>query len=83
MGVSIEYRIGGDEVGREQFFRDFEEQVGQVALERLRASVQRIRCPQHGRSATLEQLRITAAGVELGLSGCCDDLVDCVLRELD
>jgi hypothetical protein len=82
MGVSIEYRVAGQQVGRDQFFRDVEEHVGRVALEQLRIRVERIRCLRHRQTATLHELRVTPAGVELRLSGCCDELVDCVLREL-
>ncbi len=44
MGVSIEYRLAGQEVDREQFLRAAEEQVGRAAIEQLRAQLERIRC---------------------------------------
>jgi hypothetical protein len=83
MGVSIEYRLGGREVDRDQFFRDVEEQVGRVALEHLRQRLERTRCLRHGRTASLTELRMTADGIEVRIAGCCDDLVECALRELD
>lgn len=83
MGVSIEYRLAGQEVDRGQFFRDLEEQVGRMAVEQLRAKLERVRCLRHGRHARLTQVRLTGEAIEVRIAGCCDDLVECVVRELD
>ncbi len=83
MGVSIEYRLDGREVDRDQFFRDVEEQVGRVAIEELRGRLERIRCLRHGRTPSLTELRMSADGIEVRVAGCCDDLLECALRELD
>jgi hypothetical protein len=83
MGVSIEYRLAGQEVDREQFLRAAEERVGRAALEGLRARAERIRCLRHGRHARVTQVRVTADAIEVRLAGCCEDLVECALRELD
>lgn len=82
MGVSIEYRIAGQEVDRDQFFRDVEEQVGRMAIEQLRAKLERIRCLRHQRHARLTQVRVTGDAIEVRIAGCCEDLVECVVREL-
>ncbi|HEY6781535.1 MAG TPA: hypothetical protein VI111_11300 [Thermoleophilaceae bacterium] len=82
MGVSIEYRLAGQQVDRDQFFRDVEEQVGRVAIEHLRARLERVRCLRHGRHARLAQVRVTGEEIEVRIAGCCEGLVDCVVREL-
>ncbi len=82
MGVSIEYRLAGQEVGREQFLRAAEERVGRAAIERLRARLEAIRCLRHGRGARVSQVRVTPEAIEVRLAGCCEELVECVIREL-
>lgn len=82
MGVSIEYRLAGEEVSREQFLRAAEEQVGRAAIERLRAQLERIRCLEHGRHARVTQVRVTGEELEVRLAGCCERLVECVVGEL-
>lgn len=82
MGVSIEYRLAGQQVDRNQFFRDVEEQVGRLAVEELRTGLERIRCLHHGRHARLTQVRVTGEEIEVRIAGCCEDLVECVVREL-
>jgi hypothetical protein len=82
MGVSIEYRLGGREVARDQFLRAVEDWVGRAAVEQLQATLERIRCARHGRSASVTQLRVNGDGIEVQIAGCCDDLVERVVREL-
>jgi hypothetical protein len=82
MGVSIEYRLDGQEVERERFLREVEDHVRALAIDQLREKVERIRCLRHHQTAKLRQLSLTSEGLEIRLAGCCDDLVECVLREL-
>lgn len=82
MGVSIEYRLAGEKVGREQFLRAAEEQVGRAAIEQLRAQLERICCLEHGRHPRVTQVRVTGEAIEVRVAGCCEALVECVVHEL-
>ena len=49
--------------------------VEKVALEGAVKTAKSVRCPKHGKTATVSKVRKTPKGFSFELSGCCDDLV--------
>jgi hypothetical protein len=49
--------------------------VEKVAREGAVKTVKSVRCPKHGKTATVSKVRKTPKGFSFELSGCCDDLV--------
>lgn len=65
------YTLGGRKVSREQFFKGLEGQVRQVAVDQVRKRVERVRCPEHGKSVAVVAKQ-GASQLEFGLTGCCE-----------
>jgi hypothetical protein len=76
VGISLEYRVDGRRVSKDQFFKGMEEKVKGMASDQVRAAVERTRCAKHGRYARVVSSRKTAQGFQLDIQGCCDDLIE-------
>jgi hypothetical protein len=75
MDVSIEYSVGGRKVSRDEFYGGIESRIRDSTVAQARARLGRVRCPVHGRTATVRRLRVTPEGFEVKLAGCCDELL--------
>lgn len=67
----------GSRFNRERFKREITAKVLELADERIRAELKRIRCPDHGTTAIVKR---TAKGWDI--HGCCDKLTALVRRQL-
>lgn len=75
MGVEIEYTLGGRKVSRNQFFSGIDGQMREAAVDQVRSKIGRTRCPEHGQTAVVSEVRETRDGFDLNITGCCDALV--------
>jgi hypothetical protein len=73
MDVRIEYRIGGRAVGRDEFFGDLDARICDTTVVEVRARLRQVECPAHGCRVGVRRLRLTASGVDVELSGCCEE----------
>lgn len=75
MGVSITYKLGGRTVSQSQFFSGLEGEIRKMAVDDLTAKAGRVRCSEHGETASVSEVVATPNGFSFTLSGCCDELV--------
>jgi hypothetical protein len=53
----------------------------EAAKNEMKSKIERIRCPKHGQSARVTVAK-TSQGLDLKLSGCCDELIQTVEKAL-
>jgi len=83
MGSGLEFKIGGRTVSHDQFFKNMEQSVIDLASNAIEKRVSAVRCPVHGKSAgDLRQKPNRAGKVEWTYSVCCAELRAAVERAL-
>ena len=83
MSSGLKFQIGGRTVSQDQFFKNMEKSVIDLASGAIEKRVSAVRCPVHGKMASDFRRKPTHAGkVEWTYSVCCEQLRTAVERAL-
>jgi hypothetical protein len=74
MGFDMEYTIGGRKVSKREWEKHlFEDTPRNLAKQTVEERLRGLRCPTHGETPTLSNMRDTSQGWDFTISACCDE----------
>jgi hypothetical protein len=78
----MDLKFNGRSIRPDQLAREMEKAMLKKVEDSVKKTVSRIRCRTHGQHARVSVRRATGSKMNFDVSGCCDELIDEVRKQL-